>query len=309
VNLPARGRAAGKIILLGEHAVVYGRPALAAGLGLGLAVEVTEGAGPIRCESDRPELATDARPARLVAEAAAALDIAPRDLVVRVRSELPAGAGLGSSAALAVAVVRALAGAAGRVLGRDELLALGRRLEGIFHGQSSGIDPAAAMSDGGLFRFTRGEPPDIVPLRSARGVPLVVALGEAARSTGSAVGGLRARWEAERPRYERLFDQVGAVVEDGTKAIEAGDLVALGYAFARNQELLAEIGVSAPEVETRVAAARRAGALGAKLTGGGAGGAVIAVAPEPERVAAALEREGVRTLVVHAGRVVEGRAA
>jgi len=305
VNLPARGRAAGKVILLGEHAVVYGRPALAAGIGLGLEVEVAEGKGPIRCESE----VVDERPARLVAEAATALGIAPRDLVVRVRSELPAGAGLGSSAALAVAVVRALARAAGRDVARDEMLALGRRLEGIFHGQSSGIDPAAAMSDGGLFRFTRGEPPHITALRAGREIPLVVGLGEETRSTGSAVGGLRARWEGERARYERLFDRVAAVVEEGTRAIEAGDLVALGQAFTRNQELLAEIGVSAPAVETRVSAALGAGALGAKLTGGGAGGAVIAVTPEPERVAAALEREGVRTLVVRIGQAAEGRAA
>ena len=305
MNLPARGRAAGKVILLGEHAVVYGRPALAAGIGLGLEVEVTEGKGPIRCESE----VVDERPARLVAEAATALGIAQRDLVVQVRSELPAGAGLGSSAALAVAVVRALARAAGRDVARDEMLALGRRLEGIFHGQSSGIDPAAAMSDGGLFRFTRGEPPRIAALRAGREIPLVVGLGDETRSTGSAVGGLRARWEGERGRYERLFDRVAAVVEDGTRAIEAGDLVALGEAFTRNQELLAEIGVSAPAVETRVSAALGAGALGAKLTGGGAGGAVIAVTPEPERVAAALEREGVRTLVVRIGQAAEGRAA
>jgi len=309
VNLPARGRAAGKVILLGEHAVVYGRPALAAGIGLGLEVEVTAGSGPLRVESDRPELASDTRPARLVAEAAAALGIEPCDLVVRVCSKLPAGAGLGSSAALAVAVVRALAGATGRVLGRDEQLALGRRLEGIFHGQSSGIDPAAAMSDGGLFRFTRGEPPEIVPLRPARAVPLVVAFGDRARSTGSAVGGLRTRWEADRARYERLFDRVRDVVEEGAAAVQAGDLNALGHAFDRNQALLAEIGVSATEVEARVLAARRAGALGAKLTGGGAGGAVIAVTPEPERLAATLEAEGVRTLVVHVARAVEGRAA
>jgi len=309
VNLPARGRAAGKVILLGEHAVVYGRPALAAGIGLGLEVEVTAGTGPARFESDRPELADDPRPACLVAEAAAALGIAGRDLVVRVRSELPAGAGLGSSAALAVAVVRALAAATGRVVGRDEELALGRRLESIFHGQSSGIDPAAAMSDGGLFRFTRGEPPSIVPLRPARSLPMVIALGDRARSTGGAVGGLRARWETERARYERLFDRVGAVVEDGAVAVEAGDLDALGRAFDRNQALLGEIGVSTPEVEARVLAARRAGALGAKLTGGGAGGAVLAITPEPERVAAALAAEGVRTLVVKVAGAVEGRAA
>ena len=109
MNLPARGRAAGKVILLGEHAVVYGRPALAAGLALGLEVEVRSEKGPARVESDRPGMEADSRPLHLVKEAAAALHVAPRDLVVSIRSELPPGAGLGSSAALSVAVLRALA--------------------------------------------------------------------------------------------------------------------------------------------------------------------------------------------------------
>ena len=134
MSLPARGRAAGKVILLGEHAVVYGRPALAAALGLGLAVEVTASDGALRVESDRAALADDARPAALATEAARALGLEPRGMTVRIRSQLPAGAGLGSSAALAIAVLRALAAAAGRRLRPDEELALGRSLEAIFHG-------------------------------------------------------------------------------------------------------------------------------------------------------------------------------
>jgi len=307
VNLPARGRAAGKVILLGEHGVVYGRPALAAGLALGLEAEVRGGTGPLRLESDRS--IDDPRPARLVEEAATALAIEPRDLVVRVRSELPAGVGLGSSAALAVAVLRALAAAAGRTLARDEELALGRRLEAIFHGQSSGIDPAAAALGGGCFRFVRGEPPLITPLAAGAPLPLVVAFGERPRRTGAAVGALRARWEAERTRHERLFDEIAAVVEAGAHAVRAGDLAALGRCFDENQALLAVLGVSAPEVEALARAARRAGALGAKLTGGGAGGAVVALAPEPERVAAALRAEGARTIVARLEGAREGRAA
>ena len=304
MNLPARGRAAGKVILLGEHAVVYGRPALAAGLGLGLEARVTAGTGPVRLESDRPELRDDPKAARLVAEAAVAVGLAPSDLVVEVRSELPPGVGLGSSAALSVAVLRALAAAAGRHLVVAEELSLGRRLEGIFHEHSSGIDPAAAAL-GTCFRFVRGEPPALTALHPAVALPLVIAFGGQPRSTGAAVGALRARWEADRGTHEDLFDEVAAVVDAGAAAAERGDLPALGRAFDQNQALLERLGVSSPGVEALVAVARRHGALGAKLTGGGAGGAVIALAPEPARLAAALAAAGAHTLVAHVGGIAE----
>jgi mevalonate kinase len=308
VNLPARGRAAGKVILLGEHAVVYGRPALAASLRLGLEVEVTAADGGVTVESDQPTQAEDARPAALVGEALRALGVEPRGLSVRIRSELPAGAGLGSSAALSIAVLRALAAAAGRRLAADEELALGRRLEAIFHGHPSGVDPAAAAQAGrGCIRFVRGEPPAITALRTAQPLPLVIALGPP-RSTGASVGGLRARWEADRARYEKLFDEVAAVVEAGSRAVEAGDLPALGRAFDENQRLLEALGVSVPEAESRADALRAAGALGAKLTGGGAGGAVIALAVEPERVAARLRARGMETIVVWVGTAEEAAA-
>jgi mevalonate kinase len=297
------------VILLGEHAVVYGRPALAAALGVGVEAELRAASGPARLETDRPEFAGDPRPLRLVEEAADALGLEARGFVVRVRSALPPGAGLGSSAALAVAVLRALATAARRTLEADEELALGRRLEGIFHGHSSGIDPAAAARPGaGLFRFVRGEPPTITAVRTAGPLALVVALGGRPRSTGAAVTGLRARWDADRARHEALFDAVAAVVDEGARAAGAGDLAALGRAFDRNQDLLRELGVSAPEVESLVAKARAAGALGAKLTGGGAGGAVLAVAPEPERLAAALRAGKVESIIVRVGAAEEAAA-
>src|SRR5439155_1588005 len=274
-------------------AVVYRRPALVAGLSLGLEADVVSGDGP-RLESG--DYAGDPRGVRLVAEAAGAVGLEPRGVVVRVRSALPAGVGLGSSAALAVAVLRALAAAAARRLARDEELAIATRLEAIFHGHPSGVDPAGAAL-GGCFRFVRGTPPAIISVRPAVPLPLVIAFGARPRSTGAAVGGLRARWEAEPARHEALFDAVAVAVEDGIRAAETGDLAGLGRAMDRNQTVLETLGVSAPEVADLVGRARAAGALGAKLTGGGAGGGVIALAPTPERLAGVPSGDHTPTIV------------
>jgi mevalonate kinase len=304
MHTPAHGRAGGKVILLGEHVVVYGRPALATGLPFAVDAMVESGAGP-RLVS---EVHGDPRTTRLVAEAARALGLDPARAVVHVRSVLPLGRGLGSSAALSVAVLRAMADAAGRALDVPTTLALGRDLESIFHGTPSGVDPAAAAL-GTCFRFVRGEPPTVTPVALGCRLRLVIAYGERARSTGSAVGALRERWEHDRERYEALFDEAAAVVEQGIAAAEQGDLVALGAAFDRNQTVLEVLGVSHDDVERLVHAARAAGALGAKLTGGGAGGAIVALADDVERVAHALGACGATTMVVDVGGGVAARPA
>ena len=293
------GRAGGKVILLGEHVVVYGRPAIAAGLPIGLEVEVSVGAGPA-VTSDDALLAADTRPQMLLVQAAQLVGIDPTRVVARVRSDLPAGRGLGSSAALSVAMLRAMASAAGHRLDTPAELDAGRRLEAVFHGTPSGIDPAAAAL-GTCFRFVRGEPPSVTPVHPVAPLPLVIAFGDRPRSTGAAVGGLRARWEAARARYESLFDEVAAVVQRGAAAAASGDLATLGRAFDDNQTLLERLGVSSDEIAALVEAARRAGALGAKLTGGGAGGAVIALAQDPEMLASRLRRDGWTTLVARIG--------
>jgi mevalonate kinase len=307
VILPARGRAGGKVILLGEHAVVYGRPALAAGIGRGLAIELRHGRGPC-VETDRTELADDPRATEVLRAAAELVGLDAHDLVARVTSDLPPGMGLGSSAALSVAVLRACAQAADMTLSRERELDAGRRLEALFHGTPSGVDPAAAALGLGCFRFVRGEPPVVTSVRPGAPLGLVVAFGARSRSTGAAVGGLRERWLADRARYERVFDEVAVVVEDGVRAVAAGDAPALGRALDRNQALLEALGVSSAEVEATVGAARTAGALGAKLTGGGAGGAVIALAADALRVASRLEERGIRTFTVALGDGVEEAA-
>jgi hydroxymethylglutaryl-CoA reductase len=148
----------------------------------------------------------------------------------------------------------------------------------------------------------------VTPLCVPRPLPLVVAYTGRGRSTGAVVAGLRARWEGDQAAHERRFDEVAGLVAEGAAAVESGDIVGLGRAFDENQRLLEALGVSAPEVESLVAAARSAGAHGAKLTGGGGGGAIIAVAAEPERVAAALRGAGAQTMVAVIGAAEEEAA-
>jgi mevalonate kinase len=293
VTAAGRGRAGAKVVLLGEHAVVYDRPALAAGVPVHLEAEAWPGEGP-RLEADGP---ADERGAALVRQAAEAVGLDPGAWIVRVRSEIPPGRGLGSSAALCIATLRALAAAARRTLSDDDELAIGRRLEVLFHGTPSGIDPAAS-SLGCSIRFRRGDLPEVTPLSLAASLPLVIAYGGEVRRTAGAVGGLRERWERDRARYEALFDDVAALVNAGERALVTGDLAAFGRACDDNQRLLEAMGVSSPDIEALVALARGAGALGAKLTGGGAGGAIIAVAPDGDPVEHALRAAGATVLRV-----------
>jgi mevalonate kinase len=287
----AHGRAGGKVILLGEHAVVYGRPALAVGIAPGVSAHVADGEGPRLVSA----VDDDGRGTTLVAEAARLVGLPPARVVVSVTSDLPPGRGLGSSAALAVATLRALAAAAERRLTPEEECRFGRELEAIFHGTPSGVDPAAAAL-GGCLRFVRGEPPAVREVVPGGRLDLVVAYGREPRRTGAAVGGLRERWLADRVRHERLFDEVADVVAAGISAVEHGDATALGAAFDANQRLLEMLGVSSPAIAALTAAARAAGACGAKLTGGGAGGAIVAVAADGDAVAARLAHEGAAVL-------------
>jgi len=285
------GQAGAKIILLGEHAVVYGRPALAAGLPLRLSATARRGDGPRLLGTD------DVRVTGMIERAASHLDLDPREWTIEVDSEIPQGRGLGSSAALAVATLRALADAAGVRLEIDDELRIGRELERAFHGTPSGVDPAAAAL-GRCFRFVAGDPPTVTPLPVDGVVPLVVAYDDEPRSTGDAVGGLRERRDADPGRHERLFDEVATLVRAGERALASGDFAALGRCFDANHALLGALGVSSPTLDERVRVARRAGALGAKLTGAGRGGAIIALVSDAGPVADALAAQGTHVHVV-----------
>ena len=188
----------------------------------------------------------------------------------RLQSEIPLGSGLGSSAALGVALARALKPACTV----EEAAALAMRIEGVLHGAPSGVDPAACAREGVIF-FTRGQPPRVEAVRGSAFI--TIALSGIARGTHSTVMPLAERRKTDA-RIDPLLARLGGLAREGRALFEHGDLVGLGAAFDDAHAVLRDLGVSCPELEETVAALRRAGALGAKLTGAGGGGAAIGLA-------------------------------
>jgi mevalonate kinase len=213
-------------------------------------------------------------------------------LEVDVRVEIPTGCGLGASAAIAVAVARAVIEVTGRH--HDRVLSAATAWERVFHGNPSGIDTAAAAT-GGCIWFTRGEGPK--PLRLSAPIPLAIAIAGPPASTREMVEGV-ARLRERRPDLvAKALDGIQSLVENARLCIEGGDLVGLGKLLDLNQMLLAGLHLSTEAIEDVCRIARNAGALGAKLTGAGGGGAVIALTEsDPEAVLAAWRAAGLVVL-------------
>jgi mevalonate kinase len=294
--------APGKIILLGEHAVVYGQPALAvpvrdvratatvrgAPSGSGLIIEALD----LNARMSLAQAATDALvlTAKLVLERLGAPE---PDGVIEVRSSIPVASGLGSGAAVSAALARALAEYLGAPLGNVELSALVYEVEKTHHGTPSGIDNTVVCYDQPVF-FIRDKA--LEPFQPA--APFHILIGDTgiASPTRITVGSVREGWLRERDAFERLFAEIGARVLKARNAIESGRLEALGPLMSENQFLLEQMGVSSPELERLIKAARAAGAEGAKLSGGGGGGNMIALVPKHNV-------ESVRTALIEAGAV------
>ncbi|HML22529.1 MAG TPA: mevalonate kinase [Aggregatilinea sp.] len=318
---PATGHAPGKIILFGEHAVVYGQPAIAAPLtavqvtaevepaapGTGItihlpALETTLAVPDLNELLDQPLHDAVIYPVQL---ALRQLNITTLpDLSLTIQSTIPIASGLGSGAALAAAILRAVCAALDAPISDDALNPLVFEVEKRHHGTPSGIDNTTIVYQHPVF-FVRGSAMEAVIV--AQPVTLLVADSGISSSTRVTVGDVRALYDADPARIRPVLARIGALAHEARAALETGSLMYLGRLMNKNHALLDLITVSSPELDRLCAAAREAGALGAKLSGGGRGGNVIALVDEAhaEATADALRDAGavsvVRTTIAPTG--------
>lgn len=308
--------APGKIILFGEHAVVYNRPAIAVPF-MGVRFKVSAFAnirGPegqvsidapdISLQTTLDHLPADHPIALVIHGVLAALGIQSMPAVtLHFSSTIPLAAGLGSSAASAIALARAASSFLGHPLSDEQVSQIAYQAEQHQHGNPSGIDNTVIAYAKPVY-FVRGQPFEF--LKVSRPLNLIVADSGIASLTSEMVGALQQRRQANRDLHESWFDSIGEIGKQARRGIEAGNLELLGLLMSQNHEILQKMLISCKELDHLVESALQAGALGAKLSGGGGGGNMIALvrSGDEERMSAALQQAGAvwtRTTVVPAG--------
>jgi mevalonate kinase len=275
-----------KIILLGEHAVVYGQPAVAIpvsglratataepnapGRGLQIVLSDTEIILPIEVQAEKTH-----HPLALIANQILSLLNAPTlDLTITVKSEIPIASGLGSGAAISAVVGRVLSSALHHPLNDTELNDLVYQVEKLHHGTPSGIDNTVIVYERPVY-FVKGHNIDFFSVKGRFNF-LIADTGVSAL-TRIAVGDVNKLYNDRPEYYQHIFEIVGGLVTKARTALENGNQAELGSLMNQNHIYLSELTVSSPELDRLVDAAQKAGASGAKLSGGGRGGNMIAL--------------------------------
>jgi mevalonate kinase len=298
----ASATAPGKVILFGEHAVVYGQPALAVPVadvsaratiqpvlpGDGITIDAVT-LGETFSLAERPDSALS----RMVTITLAYLGQALSDAAITVESTIPVAAGMGSGAAVSAAIGRALGQYFDTPLSDEELSKLVYEVEKLHHGTPSGIDNTVICHGKPVF-FIRGTAPEL--LKVGADFHLIIADTGVPSATRTMVDGVRERHQSGAILYDHMFDAIGALVRDAREAIESGTITELGPLMNQNHALLHDIGVTSAELNQLVDAALSAGAGGAKMSGGGGGGNMIALV-DPNKV------DAVQSALAHAGAV------
>lgn len=297
-----RGTAPAKIILFGEHAVVYGQPAIAAPVSSLLAEAIAK---PVDHPFHLIALDLDSQQINLEAEHSLALaarltfetlNIPPPQASIQIRSTIPLASGLGSGAAISAAIVRAICEIAENQLSDEQVNEIVYEVEKIYHGTPSGIDNTVIVYNQVVY-FVRGKPIQHIDVKN----PLHLLIADTGRKalTKDAVGDVRKLVESNPDKYQPIIEHIGIIAKQARAAMASGDIDYLGVLMGENHRLLDNLTVSSPELDGLVAAASDAGALGAKLSGGGRGGNMIALCTEEtlEPIQVALEQAGAQRVI------------
>jgi mevalonate kinase len=303
-----RGSGFGKVILLGEHFVVHGVPGIASAINSTVDAEVKKiGAGiTVRDERKGARGYTQEKSAQQkesIERMLRTMGIAPEKAVLEIwlGGDLPGFSGIGASAASSVAIARAMSEEFKMGLSDEKINEIAYEAEKAYAGTPSGIDNTAATY-GGLIWFKRnlgGGPNTIEKLSIRKPVEIVIGNTGIVADTKEMVAGVAARKKRNPEKYNLLFKQAEDLVSTARKSLKEFDLKKVGKLMNENHRLLQEIEVSCKELDHLVNLAIEQGAFGAKLTGGGGGGCMVALTPEKElqeKVAAAMEREGFKVL-------------
>ena len=305
----ALGAGHGKIILLGEHSVVYGRRAIAAPVPLAIQARIEDTREGIDLiiprwgVEQRLDFKAKRPPSfiRSLERLLQQLGLEGRSMRIEIFPNVPRAMGLGGSAALAVAVIRAMNLHFSLDLDDERINELAFESEKVAHGTPSGLDNTLATF-GQFTLFRSGEHPLREVITVDKPLPIVIGMSGVESLTARTVARVRAAWQKNPDLYERIFDEIDTLVGHGLTALGTADYDTLGEMMNVCHGLLNGLQVSSWELEELIQIARANGAVGAKLTGGGGGGSIIALCPEDSgRVARAIRAAGYHALEVNIG--------
>ena len=267
-------KSCGKIILFGEHAVVYGYPGIAIPVKEVNITVIIKQTDSFSYSADRKLYKEEKeRLNKLLDFLFFKLNIPKKNLEIIIESTIPISSGLGSSAALSISLIRAISKHFHLDLDNEKINKLGFESEKFFHGTPSGIDNTVITYEKTVY-FKKGKT-ELLKLKKS--LSFVIADSGVKSSTKQVVSEVKKKYEEDKEKYSNLFQEIGQITDQAKSFLQEGNVTMLGVLITQNHYLLKQLGVSNDKLGNIVEVALQAGAYGAKLAGSGKGGNIIAI--------------------------------